>query len=217
MNKNIKKMICSVFILTVFSTVAAAADNPTYVNTNVYWRLNGYNYADDHYYGEVYLAADSGWCSENHLTSDGNRYDHFHNETTLPIWDGHRQLTITESMVDDYWDLYHSGYVRTAGCEENSNCYGYATGYDIWIEITGVTVILNDDFTATNTPDAELVFFSGSDHMLSITDYFSCPVDVTDACGTHEKYRDSGIYKLFYLYQKWPDPDPSTFLNKSYK
>jgi hypothetical protein len=218
MNNNIKKVICSVCILIVFSTVAAAADNPIPDSASTLnWRYSGYNYSDSLLIGDYYTTERTGWCATHYTHPDSNKYNHVHVTSSAPYYSNMYQMTVTQSMIEAYWDWRYSGYVQTGSYDQTYNCYGYSTGHNTWIDSTGVSVILNDEYTATNTADAEIVYLSGEDHMLSITAYFSCPDDVTDACETYEKYRDSGIYKLFYLYQKWPDPDPVTFLNKSYE
>jgi hypothetical protein len=113
-------------------------------------------------------------------------------------------------MVDDYWDNRYAGFDDLGGLDQSSNCYGYATGHNIWID--GIGIILNDEYTETNETDADIVKLSG--HMLKITGYTSVACDVTHARTTHEKNRDSGIYKNQLLYEVWYDT--SGFINNAY-
>lgn len=208
-------MICSVCILTVFATVAAALDNPIPdVPSTLNWRTGGYNYSDSLLIGDYYTTERTGWCATHYTHPDSNKYNHVHVTSTAPYYSSMYQMTVTESMIDAYWDNYYAGYSDCGGYDPTSNCYGYATGHDTWID--GIGVILNDEYIATNTTDAEIVDLGG--HMLKITGYFGGACDVTDACWTSEKNRDSGIYELSYLHAAWPAHDPETeFPDNAYK
>lgn len=211
-NNIVRIMSCSVCIFCIFATIATALENPIADQpSTLHWRENGQNKQAQLLIGDYYTTARTGWCESGHLTNDSNKYNHVHVTSSFDYT--HEGKTITQSMVDAYWDNRYLGYDDEGGLDQTSNCYGYATGHDIWID--GISVILADEYIATNTTDAEIVDLSG--HMKKITAYFGGACDVTDACETREKYRDSGIYKLFYLYAKWPDPDPDDFLDNAYK
>jgi hypothetical protein len=210
MNNNIiKEVIFCICISFVFTTGAIAIENPISNQTSTLnWRENGVNYSEELLVGDYYNPYYTGWCNAGHVTTSSNKYTHVHITSSFDYTYG--SVTITESMVDDYWDNRYAGFDDLGGLDQSSNCYGYATGHNIWID--GIGIILNDEYTETNETDADIVKLSG--HMLKITGYTSVACDVTHARTTHEKNRDSGIYKNQLLYEVWYDT--SGFINNAY-
>jgi hypothetical protein len=207
----LRTTLCLGLVFCVFGVAAVGGTNPTTgVTSTLYWRENGTNYSAELLVGDVYIPGDTGWCGSVHLTEEGHRFLHVHVTSWFPYYYG--QTVIDASMVDAYWDWKYDGYIDCGGLSQVRNCYGYATLHSTWVD--GIDIILADEYEQTDLPCATIVKLSG--HMKKITGYFGDAEDVTDACWTAEKDRDSGIYELYYLLLAWPNPDPETFPGKTY-
>ena len=131
--------------------------------------------------GVKYDPSYPSWCAENHITSQGRKFEHSHFPSGFPFsydLDGNgTKETIYASDCDAFYEdmKYPSQYytlVSSATCEEN--CHGFATGKGVWINGDAMSTILQDDYVevfGANIPGAAFWTEGGDspNHSVKIT------------------------------------------------
>jgi len=153
-----------------------------------------------------------------HTTTAGRRFEHIHTTFTLPaggleIYDEQTDellLSITSAKIQAYWDHKYGTlndgppYSGGSGVTYNCNCWGYAFGYNCWVE--DPEYIYNDNYdqapiNPSSIPQGEMVV-KKSGHAQKLTElsmsftYYAPPTYLKKE--TVEKNLESGIYTQYW-------------------
>ena len=168
-------------------------------------------------------------CPDNHVTSQGRRFNHVHfhydfsdtpiagiEEETRQIWE------VNTDNVRAYWNHYFGAHVVPSarvstdfGETSQVNCFGYAFGRNTWIQptITGCEIVYADDYGPWIKGPLDGPIASMDGYVVAIGNRHVAAVGWT--CGaengvplmeTSEKMKNSGIYCIFWdaIFYKTP-------------
>jgi hypothetical protein len=107
-----------------------------------------------------------------------------------------------------FWDaaLPAWTYVSAASCK--TNCYGYATSRDYWVEQPGFNQIMQDEYAISNSDWCKVccVIKLAEDHCMWINDCCGCKPDTIKQL--YQKVNSSPVYRISFTCpagQKIPD------------
>ena len=106
---------------------------------------------------------------EDHRTSLGNGFDHAHFPVGFPFSydideDGNPE-TITAADSRAFWDgSIYSSYTFVSAATCGQNCHGFALGLSTWINGSGMTTILADDYVELFGDDIPQATFATKNH-----------------------------------------------------
>lgn len=185
----------------------AAGTNPGLAYFVVRGMRNG-EPVDEKIYANVWLETLNGWNGK--YTSKQNKIE---NMEFLETVNGVSQtLTfpvgtkgITEAEVNAYWDDYFSSKSRVSGPSFAMNCYGYSTGLGYWVQNTGYSKAIRDDWKQCQTMTdvvSGCTTSDGIDHAVKITEVISYTGgyygNIRIITKTREKAGYSGVYEGVY-------------------
>jgi hypothetical protein len=163
----------------------------------------------------TYDSSENGYCLENHLDPDNQRYEHTHtyNAFAFDKWgedadgltDGDTGLTVRAENVDWFWDQYY-GFPHDSSADFSFNCFAYATDQPTWATQTGYV----DWTTASTLDDAtsqKKSFATKQDSTSTVVDHavvieettFISGENVTVIQRTSEKMGCAGIYSRGWM------------------
>jgi hypothetical protein len=122
-------------------------------------------------------------------------FKHWHITYTLPktgVDQFGAARTVDNNKINAYWDNYYgANYTRKSSADHTSNCWGWALGYNIWIE--DPSYIYADDYkTTTDYKASNKDCLAG--HVIYILEVWDCG----KIKQTWEKNRASGHYERNY-------------------
>ena len=143
------------------------------------------------------------WCS-HYTEHSGLEFDHSHTPHGYPFdvdydHDGLPEIIVYSSDTDAFFDSTSfniiDGYIRVSSATCEYNCFGYATGKNIWIQgfAIGIEKILGDDYELCWS-DGEIAYSSDHIHAKKIESFY--PNGHIEK--TTEKDAMSGVYLKFY-------------------
>jgi hypothetical protein len=150
-----------------------------------------------------YRITRTGWCTANHRTSAGNKYDHTHTTTSIPFTDDSRtpNVTVTATMVNYYWDAYFAGWTKSGAPTNTHNCHGYAMGQTtplIQSTTNGSDKFRTDaGYTSISEPTASCIW-STTSHSYKITAIYDCSPAKDRVKTRSDKSNESAIYTITY-------------------
>jgi len=185
------------------TSVCYSVENPLEdITTTLNWRKDGNNRSEALIVGDYYvnLPGYTGWCG-GHMTSQDSKFTHYHVTSDFPYWSTVWEYTVTEAMVEAYWDWYYiteRDYTQTGALDQAYNCHGYTFGRtDCWVECIwhGVAVIITDEYDGTYGMDATHWLEMGLGHSAKILSMIRGEDMLEYIEEKSEKNRDSGIYE----------------------
>jgi len=137
-----------------------ASDNPSFASKAIAFKKAGYsatnfstaNLEPRRFERVKYDPDEECYCDNaDHKTSLGNGFDHAHFPVGFPftydIDDDGTPETITAADCRAYWnDNKYSSYTFVSAATVAQNCHGFALGLSTYIDGSGMTTILEDDY-----------------------------------------------------------------------
>jgi len=203
------KSVCWLTVIVAVVAPNACADNPHNCTSPMRYRdtANGPNFEYTLVIPSAgWVAADTGWCAENHRTAGNNKYDHAHTTACIPFTDDSRtpNVNVTAAMENFYWDAFYTGWTRSGDPTDTHNCHGYAMGQTtpyIVSSSEGSDKFRTDaGYTAIELPQADCIW-STTSHSYKITEIYPCNSGKDRVETRSEKGNESAYYTITY---SWP-------------
>lgn len=198
-------IISLVVIFGCLAVPAMAGTNPGLGYMPVRYRdtENGTTHYIDRYFQNSWYDVDNdGWCTANHRTAQGRKYDHLHFSNGFPFDDTTRTpaVSVTATKANYAYDADHPGWTRSGSATCEYNCHGYAMDQSsapvIMSTANGVERFRPDaGYTAINEPTANCIN-STTSHSFKITAIYDCNPDRVKT--RVEKDDASAIYTITY-------------------
>lgn len=105
--------------------------------------------AESQYFGNGTNCGDTG--HRTHHPTTPRYFAHFHMTYAFPKngEDSNMNLhTVSEGTINAFWDFYYANKTREQTADPQYNCWGYAMGYDVWVQ--DPTWLYDDNYTLVN-------------------------------------------------------------------
>jgi hypothetical protein len=165
---------------------------------DVVFTESGQNYS-------VAVPVDGCWKPANNnwngrVTNAGNKIENVNTTLSFPI--NFNSHIITAEKVNAYWDTQFPTASRIGDPTWSFNCYGHSTGLGYWVQGSGYSVVVNDDWqecTSMSNVDVGCTRASGDDHAIKISEMSSSEYMYRVVFKTTEKQAYAGTYEKVYL------------------